>query len=42
MKKETRSQVVERLVRAAQVEGLLIFNPEIDSQQALTDWITHI
>ena len=32
----------QRLLRAAQTEGLLIFNPEIDSQQTLTDWITHI
>ncbi len=39
MKKETRSQVVERLVRAAQEEGLVVFNPEVDSQQTLTDWI---
>lgn len=32
----------QRLLRAAQDEGLLVFNPEIDSQQVLTDWITHI
>jgi len=32
----------QRLLRAAQDEGLPIFNPEIDSQQTLTDWITHI
>lgn len=32
----------QRLLRAAQTEGMLIFNPEIDSQQTLTDWITHI
>ena len=32
----------QRLLRAAQSEGLLVFNPEIDSQQTLTDWITHI
>ncbi len=32
----------QRLLRAAQDEGLLVFNPEIDSQQTLTDWITHI
>ena len=30
----------QRLLRAAQAEGLQIFNPEIDSQQILTDWIT--
>jgi predicted nucleic acid-binding protein len=32
----------QRLLRAAQTEGLLVFNPEIDSQQTLTEWITHI
>ena len=32
----------QRLLRAAQTEGLLVFNPEVDSQQTLTDWITHI
>ncbi len=32
----------QRLLRAAQTEGLLVFNPEIDSQQTLTDWISHI
>ncbi|RKU18616.1 hypothetical protein C6501_02535 [Candidatus Poribacteria bacterium] len=32
----------QRLLRAAQTEGMLVFNPEIDSQQTLTDWITHI
>ena len=32
----------QRLLRAAQDEGLLVFNPEIDSQQTLTNWITHI
>lgn len=32
----------QRLLRAAETEGLLVFNPEIDSQQTLTDWITHI
>ncbi len=32
----------QRLLRAAQTEGLLVFNPEVDSQQPLTDWITHI
>lgn len=31
----------QRLLRAAQQEGLLVFNPETDSQQTLTDWITH-
>ncbi len=30
----------QRLLRAAHAEGLQIFNPEIDSQQILTDWIT--
>jgi predicted nucleic acid-binding protein len=29
----------QRLLRAAHAEGLQIFNPEIDSQQTLTDWI---
>ncbi len=29
----------QHLLRAAQEEGLLIFNPEIDSQQTLTEWI---
>ncbi len=29
----------QRLLRAARTEGLQIFNPEIDSQQALVDWI---
>ena len=28
-----------RLLRAARTEGLQIFNPEIDSQQTLVDWI---
>ena len=28
-----------RLLRAAYAEGLQIFNPELDSQQRLTDWI---
>ena len=32
----------QRLLRAAHSEGLLVFNPEVDSQQTLTDWITHI
>ena len=30
----------QRLLRAARTEGLQIFNPEIDSQQTLTDWIS--
>ena len=30
----------QRLLRAARAEGLQIFNPEVDSQQILTDWIT--
>lgn len=30
----------QRLLRAAHAEGLQIFNPEQDSQQTLTDWIT--
>ena len=30
----------QRLLRAARAEGLQIFNPEIDSQQILTDWIS--
>ena len=30
----------QRLLRAAHAEGLQIFNPETDSQQTLTDWIT--
>ena len=29
----------QRLLRAARTEGLQIFNPEIDSQQTLVDWI---
>ena len=29
----------QRLLRAARTEGWQIFNPEIDSQQALVDWI---
>ena len=29
----------QRLLRAARTEGLQIFNPEIDSQQTLIDWI---
>ena len=32
----------QRLLRAANNEGLLVFNPETDSQQDLTNWITHI
>ena len=31
----------QRLNRAAESEGLLVFNPETDSQQDLTNWITH-
>ena len=30
----------QRLLRAARAEGLQVFNPELDSQQTLTDWIT--
>lgn len=30
----------QRLIRAAQQESLLVFNPETDSQQTLKDWIT--
>ena len=30
----------QRLLRAAHAEGLQIFNPELDPQQTLTDWIT--
>ena len=30
----------QRLLRAARAEGLQVFNPEIDAQQTLTDWIT--
>ena len=29
----------QRLLRAAQAEGILVFNPEIDSQQVLEVWI---
>ena len=29
-----------RLLRAARAEGLQVFNPEIDSQQTLVDWIS--
>ncbi|MDE0555837.1 MAG: type II toxin-antitoxin system VapC family toxin [Candidatus Poribacteria bacterium] len=29
----------QRLLRAAQSEGLLCFNPETDSQQILVDWV---
>lgn len=32
----------QRLLRAANSEGLLVFNPETDAQQDLTNWITHI
>ena len=30
----------QRLLRAARTEGLHTFNPEIDSQQTLADWIS--
>ncbi|MDE0469423.1 MAG: type II toxin-antitoxin system VapC family toxin [Candidatus Poribacteria bacterium] len=30
----------QRLLRAAHTEGLQTFNPEVDSQQILTDWIS--
>jgi predicted nucleic acid-binding protein len=30
----------QRLLRAARTEGLQGFNPELDSQQALTNWIS--
>ena len=30
----------QRLLRSDRAEGLQIFNPEIDSQQMLTDWIS--
>lgn len=30
----------QRLIRAARAEGLQTFNPEVDSQQILTDWIS--
>ena len=30
----------QRLLRAARAEGLQVFNPEIDSQKILTDWIS--
>ena len=30
----------QRLLRAAHTEGLQVFNPELDSQQVLTDWIS--
>ncbi len=29
----------QRLLRAARTEGLQVFNPELDPQQTLTDWI---
>ncbi len=31
----------QRLLRAARTEGLQVFNPEVDSQQILTDWINY-
>ena len=30
----------QRLLRAARAEGLQVFNPEVDSQQILIDWIS--
>ena len=30
----------QRLLRAARTEGLQVFNPEFDSQQTLTNWIS--
>lgn len=30
----------QRLLRSARAEGLQTFNPEVDSQQILTDWIS--
>ena len=30
----------QRLLRAARAEGLQVFNPEVDSQQILVDWIS--
>lgn len=30
----------QRLLRASHTEGLHVFNPEIDSQQTLVDWIS--
>lgn len=30
----------QRLLRAARTEGLQVFNPELDSQQTLTNWIS--
>ena len=30
----------QRLLRAARAEGLQIFNPEIDSQQTLVNWVS--
>ena len=30
----------QRLLRAARTEGLQVFNPEVDSQQILTDWVS--
>ncbi len=30
----------QRLLRVARAEGLQVFNPEIDSQKILTDWIS--
>ena len=30
----------QRLLRAARAQGLQVFNPEVDSQQILVDWIS--
>ena len=30
----------QRLLRSARTEGLQVFNPEVDSQQTLTNWIS--
>ena len=30
----------QRLLRAARAEGLQIFNPKIDSQQTLVNWVS--
>lgn len=32
----------QRLLRAAQIQGLFCFNPETDSQQVLTNWVTTV
>ena len=36
---EVATHTPQRLLRAARAEGLQTFNPEIGSQQTLTDWI---